>query len=63
MRIAETSQDECHELACALDNRLCVVPVWFAYEPELLYVFSTMEQKIEWMRKNPIVCLAKYSEW
>ena len=66
MRIAGTSQDECRELlrrlsvgrlACALDNRLYVVHVRFAYEPEHLYVFSTMEQKIEWMRKNPIVCL------
>jgi nitroimidazol reductase NimA-like FMN-containing flavoprotein (pyridoxamine 5'-phosphate oxidase superfamily) len=56
MRIAGTSQDECREilrrlsvgrLACALDNRLYVVHVRFAYEPQHLYVFSTMEQKIE----------------
>jgi hypothetical protein len=27
------------------------------YEPEYLYVFSTLGQKIKWMRQNPKVCL------
>jgi len=66
MRIVELSQDECKELlnrvslgrlACSLENQPYVVPVCFAYEPEYLYVFSTVGQKIEWMRQNPKVCL------
>jgi nitroimidazol reductase NimA-like FMN-containing flavoprotein (pyridoxamine 5'-phosphate oxidase superfamily) len=66
MRIVEISEAECKEflnhvslgrLACALDNQPYVVPVCFAYEREYLYVFSTLGQKIEWMRQNPNVCL------
>ena len=66
MRIVELSQDECKEplnrvslgrLACSLENQPYVVPVCFAYEPEYLYVFSTVGQKIEWMRQDPKVCL------
>ena len=66
MRIVELSHDECKELlnrvsvgrlACSLENQPYVVPVCFAYEPEYLYVFSTVGQKIEWMRQNPRVCL------
>jgi nitroimidazol reductase NimA-like FMN-containing flavoprotein (pyridoxamine 5'-phosphate oxidase superfamily) len=66
MRIVEISNDECEELlnrvsvgrlACSLENQPYVVPVCFAYEPEYLYVFSTLGQKIKWMRKNPKVCL------
>jgi nitroimidazol reductase NimA-like FMN-containing flavoprotein (pyridoxamine 5'-phosphate oxidase superfamily) len=33
------------------------VPVYFAYEPDYLYVFSTVGQKIDWMRANPKVCI------
>jgi nitroimidazol reductase NimA-like FMN-containing flavoprotein (pyridoxamine 5'-phosphate oxidase superfamily) len=66
MRIVELSYDECKQLlnrvslgrlACSLENQPYVVPVCFAYEPEYLYVFSTVGQKIEWMRQNPKVCL------
>ena len=34
-----------------------VVPVAFSYEPDCIYTFSTFGKKIEWMRKNPKVCL------
>jgi nitroimidazol reductase NimA-like FMN-containing flavoprotein (pyridoxamine 5'-phosphate oxidase superfamily) len=34
-----------------------VVPVSFAYEPEFVYVFSTLGKKIEWLRQNPKTCL------
>lgn len=34
-----------------------MVPLYFAYEDEHLYVLSTLGQKIEWMRKNPRVCV------
>jgi uncharacterized protein len=59
MRIVEISQDECKELlnrvligrlGCSLENQPYVVPVCFAYEPESLYVFSTLGKKIEWMQ-------------
>jgi nitroimidazol reductase NimA-like FMN-containing flavoprotein (pyridoxamine 5'-phosphate oxidase superfamily) len=65
MRIVEMSHHECTELlnrasvgrlACCLENEPYVVPVCFAYQPEYLYVFSTLGQKIKWMRQNPKVC-------
>lgn len=66
MRIVEISRDDCQKLlsrvligrlACSLDNQPYIVPVCFAYEPECLYVFSTLGKKIEWMRQNPKVCV------
>jgi uncharacterized protein len=44
-------------LACAKGNQPYVVPVYFAYANEDLYSFSTIGQKIEWMRANPLVCV------
>jgi nitroimidazol reductase NimA-like FMN-containing flavoprotein (pyridoxamine 5'-phosphate oxidase superfamily) len=66
MRIIPISQRECSELlkrvsigrlACSLDNQPYVVPVAFSYEPEWIYIFSTLGKKIKWMRQNPKVCL------
>jgi uncharacterized protein len=66
MRIVEISHEECKHLlknmsvgrlACSLDNQPYIVPVCFAYEPNYLYVFSTVGKKIEWMRQNPKVCM------
>ena len=66
MRIIAMSQQECSELlkrvsigrlACSLDDQPYVVPVAFSYEPDCIYIFSTFGKKIEWMRKNPKVCL------
>jgi len=66
MRIIAISQDECSELlkrvsvgrlACSLDNQPYVVPVRFSYEPDRIYIFSTVGKKIKWMRQNPKVCL------
>ncbi len=34
-----------------------MVPVYFVYEGEWIYVFSTFGKKIEWMRANPKVCV------
>jgi uncharacterized protein len=65
MRIIAIPQKECSELlkrvpigrlACSLDNQPYVVPVSFSYEPDFIYVFSTLGKKIEWMRQNPKVC-------
>jgi len=66
MRIIPISQQECSELlqrvsigrlACSLNDQPYVVPVAFSYEPDCIYIFSTVGKKIEWMRKNPKVCL------
>ena len=66
MRIIEMSQQECRELlkrvsigrlGCSLDDQPYVVPVGFSYEPDYIYMFSTLGKKIKWMRQNPKVCL------
>lgn len=44
-------------LACARDNRPYVVPIYFAFDGKHLYGFTTLGQKIEYMRSNPHVCL------
>jgi nitroimidazol reductase NimA-like FMN-containing flavoprotein (pyridoxamine 5'-phosphate oxidase superfamily) len=66
MRIIAISQQECSELlkrvsigrlACSLHDQPYVVPVAFSYEPDCIYIFSTVGKKIKWMRQNPKVCL------
>jgi nitroimidazol reductase NimA-like FMN-containing flavoprotein (pyridoxamine 5'-phosphate oxidase superfamily) len=66
MRIISISQQECSDLlnrvsmgrlACSLDGQPYVVPVTFSYEPDCIYIFSTVGKKIDWMRQNPKVCL------
>ncbi|HXZ79564.1 MAG TPA: pyridoxamine 5'-phosphate oxidase family protein [Terriglobales bacterium] len=66
MMVTEMSEKECREvlmraslgrLACSLDGQPYIVPVYFAYEADYVYVLSTLGQKIEWMRANPKVCL------
>jgi uncharacterized protein len=66
MRIISMSRQECSgllqrvslgRLACSLNDQPYVVPVAFSYEPDCIYIFSTFGKKIEWMRKNPKVCL------
>jgi nitroimidazol reductase NimA-like FMN-containing flavoprotein (pyridoxamine 5'-phosphate oxidase superfamily) len=44
-------------LACCRDNRPYVVPIYFAYEANMIYSFSLPGQKIDWMRGNGHVCL------
>ena len=64
MFIKDMSIKECQEilaigfgrLGCAQDNQPYVVPIYFAYELEHLYGFTTLGRKIEWMRLNPRVC-------
>ena len=66
MFIHEMTEDECRtalerasfgRLACARDNQPYVLPIYFSYDGKHLYGFSTLGQKIEWMRSNPLVCL------
>jgi hypothetical protein len=44
-------------LGCIHDNKPYVVPIYFSYESERLYGFSTLGRKIECMRANPLVCV------
>jgi nitroimidazol reductase NimA-like FMN-containing flavoprotein (pyridoxamine 5'-phosphate oxidase superfamily) len=46
-------------LGCARFDQPYVVPIHFSYDEgsECVYAFSTLGQKIEWMRRNPKVCL------
>jgi nitroimidazol reductase NimA-like FMN-containing flavoprotein (pyridoxamine 5'-phosphate oxidase superfamily) len=66
MLIREMTEAECRHLlerahfgrlACAQDNQPYVVPIYFAYDGQFIYGFSTPGQKIEWMRSNPLICL------
>ena len=66
MFIHEMSEAECRQalqnaavgrLACARDNQPYIVPIYFALDREHAYAFTTLGQKIEWMRTNPKVCL------
>ena len=44
-------------LACVSNNRPYIVPIYFSYDADCLYCFSTLGRKIEWMRENPLVCV------
>lgn len=66
MLIHEMTKDECRtvlesasigRLACARDGQPYVVPTNLVYDGRHIYGFSTLGQKIEWMRSNPLVCL------
>ena len=66
MLIHEMTEAECRtalervsfgRLACARDTQPYVIPIYFAYDGKHIYGFSTLGQKIEWMRANPLVCL------
>lgn len=77
MVINQLTEEECRaflasashgRLGCSRDNQPYVVPIYFAYEPDFIYVLSTLGQKNEWMRANPKVCLevdeiTNQSEW
>lgn len=66
MLINEMHQKECRtflasaslgRLGCSFDSQPYVVPIYFVYEPDYIYVLTTFGQKTEWMRANPKVCL------
>jgi nitroimidazol reductase NimA-like FMN-containing flavoprotein (pyridoxamine 5'-phosphate oxidase superfamily) len=44
-------------LACAQGAQPYITPFYFAYDSNYLYSFSTVGQKIDWMRVNPLVCV------
>lgn len=68
MLIHDLAFEECVELlqrnsighlGCAKDDVPYVVPIHYSFDAErhVIYVVSTMGQKVEWMRANPQVCL------
>jgi hypothetical protein len=77
MVVREMTEKECRgvlerasmgRLGCSSDDQPYIVPVYLAYEPDYIYVFSTFGQKIQWMRANPKVCIqideiTKESQW
>ena len=44
-------------LACSYNDRPYIVPIYFSFDVDRLYCFSTLGQKILWMRQNPLVCV------
>ena len=44
-------------VACAHEGRPYITPMHCVYDDKHLYGFSTIGQKISWMRENPIVCV------
>lgn len=77
MEINEMTNEECSaflahasigRLGCSLEDQPYVVPINFAYDSGYLYVFSTLGQKVKWMRANPKACvqtdqIQSESEW
>jgi nitroimidazol reductase NimA-like FMN-containing flavoprotein (pyridoxamine 5'-phosphate oxidase superfamily) len=68
MRIRELTELECSDilqhselghLACTRHDQPYIVPIHFSFDNQrkCLYAFSTVGQKIEWMRENPRVCV------
>jgi nitroimidazol reductase NimA-like FMN-containing flavoprotein (pyridoxamine 5'-phosphate oxidase superfamily) len=46
-------------LACARNDQPYIVPIHFNFDADrrCLYAFSSVGQKIQWMRENPKVCV------
>ncbi len=82
MMIREMSREEClrtlaaarlAKLASAHENQPYVVPVYLSYREHstgesYLYGFTTLGQKVLWMRANPLVCVevdnvTAYDQW
>jgi uncharacterized protein len=68
MLIHDLTDAECGEvltrtqlgrLGCSRFDQPYIVPIHFSFDAErnCVYAFSTIGQKIEWMRENPKVCL------
>jgi uncharacterized protein len=66
MVIEELTDRECRailarthlaRLACSLNDQPYIVPIHVEFHDSHLFGFATGGQKIEWMRKNPLVCV------
>ena len=56
---AVLSQNHLGRLGCSRHDQPYIVPIHFSFDVErhCAYAFSTIGQKIDWMRENPKVCL------
>jgi nitroimidazol reductase NimA-like FMN-containing flavoprotein (pyridoxamine 5'-phosphate oxidase superfamily) len=77
MLIQEMTEDQCRtalgqtdfaRLACARDHQPYIVPIYYSYDGQHLYGVTTLGQKVEWMRANPLVCVevderASHYQW
>jgi uncharacterized protein len=66
MQIIEMTESDCREtlvrntigrLACSRHDQPYILPIYFVYESDLLFAFTTDGQKVDWMRTNPKVCV------
>lgn len=66
MIIQKLSREEClnflkeikfGRLGCVRDKQPYVVPIYFVSDEKHIYAFTTLGQKIRWMRENPLVCV------
>jgi len=66
MLVHKMSTEECLDflkeikfgrLGCVRDKQPYVVPVYFVADGTHIYGFTTLGQKIRWMRENPLVCV------
>ena len=55
--IALLERTKVGRLACAQDRQPYITPISYIYDADFLYSFSTVGQKIDWMRTNPLVCV------
>jgi nitroimidazol reductase NimA-like FMN-containing flavoprotein (pyridoxamine 5'-phosphate oxidase superfamily) len=55
--VALLSRNRLGRLACARQGQPYITPMNFTHDRDYLYSFSTVGQKIEWMRTNPLVCV------
>ena len=44
-------------IACANQSQPYITPFHFKYHSNYIYSFSTVGQKIEWLRTNPLTCV------
>jgi len=64
MLITQMKNEECRNLlarlgfgrlAVSYEGQPYIVPIYFAYDCDRLYGFTTVGRKVEWMRSNPRV--------
>jgi nitroimidazol reductase NimA-like FMN-containing flavoprotein (pyridoxamine 5'-phosphate oxidase superfamily) len=55
--LALLARNRLGRLACSREGQPYITPINFTLDGDCLYGFSTVGQKIEWMRTNPLVCI------
>ena len=66
MKIEELTRDAClaflarsyfGRIACSKHSQPYITPFYYAYHDHKICSFSTVGQKIEWLRANPLACV------